>query len=98
MLAWGSNGFLQQASSDMGSGCLVVLHVGLVGEASHDVAHAQPALAQHAVTGAHYLGVAAALPQLCELAHQPPSNAAHKQHKSQSHTASGRNAVLPLSR
>ena len=60
----------------MGPGRLVVLVVGLGSEAGHDAGHAQAFLAQHGVGGAHYLGVAAALPQLGELPHQTPSSAA----------------------
>ena len=49
-VSWGtSNGFLEQACRDMGSRSLIILHVGLGGEAGHDVLHAQPLLAQHAV-------------------------------------------------
>ncbi len=44
-----SNGFLEQACRHMGSCSLVILHVGLAGEARHDVLHAQPVPAQHAV-------------------------------------------------
>ena len=83
MLGWNSKRLLQQTSSGVGSSCLVILHVGLGSEACHDVLHAEAAptptrtpTPQHGVAGAHYLGVAAALPQLSELPHQAPSNAA----------------------
>ena len=83
MLGWDSKCLLQQAGSGVSPGCLVILPVGLGSEARHDVLHAEAGptrtpTPQHGVAGAHYLGVAAALPQLSELPHQAPSNAAAK--------------------
>ena len=85
MLGRDSNSLLQQAGSGVGSCCLVVLHVGLSSEACHDVLHAEAPptpcpTPQHGVAGTHYLGVAAALPQLSKLPHQAPGNAAARSH------------------